>query len=215
MSIDFKNGTGALKLTLLRCFLAPLFMFFYINPPLYFNGDGASVYILPVYSKVFALIILILAILTDYFDGKIARKYNQVSDLGKILDPFCDAIFFVVLYTTIACVPPYWMSFWLVLPILIREIIQHTLIRTYALKNGIALAAKLSGKFKTALSCFGALYVLVIDLIATSTETITSFMRVSAHIVLITVSLVYLLSLVDYILEVKKIKKNSSLKQKF
>ena len=100
MESDFSNGTGALKLTLFRFFLAPLFMLFYINPPVSILPDEISA---PLFSSklagVLALAVLLLVILSDFFDGKIARKYKQVSDLGKILDPLADVFFFLIFYT--------------------------------------------------------------------------------------------------------------------
>ena len=66
------------KLTTFRVILIPFFVFFLLAP--YFEGYGNYI----------ALVIFIVASLTDFLDGKIARKYNMVSNLGKILDPIAD-----------------------------------------------------------------------------------------------------------------------------
>ncbi len=167
MKDDFSKGTGALKLTLIRFFLAPLFLFFYTNQSfMFYQGQTSADLLSPVSAGIVCIIILILAMLSDFFDGRIARKYGQVSDLGKILDPLSDAFFFLVFYTTLCCVSPYWMPFWLLIPIFVREFVQHIFIRTYALKKGVALAATWSAKIKMVLSCFGSLYVLIINLTA-------------------------------------------------
>ena len=69
------------KLTLMRVCLIPLFMFFVIFPVL---GDVAS--------PIVAAVIFILTALTDMLDGKIARKYNLITDFGKFLDPLADKL---------------------------------------------------------------------------------------------------------------------------
>ena len=68
------------KLTLFRVVLIPFFVFFLLAP--YFEGYGNYI----------AVAIFIVASLTDMLDGKIARKYNMVSNLGKILDPIADKL---------------------------------------------------------------------------------------------------------------------------
>ena len=69
------------KLTLLRIILIPFMMFFYLAD---FIPYGIG--------KIVAIVIFILASLTDLLDGKIARKYNLVTDLGKFLDPIADKL---------------------------------------------------------------------------------------------------------------------------
>ena len=68
------------KLTLFRVILIPFFVFFLLAP--YFEGYGNYV----------AVVIFIVASITDFLDGKIARKYNLVTNLGKFMDPLADKL---------------------------------------------------------------------------------------------------------------------------
>ena len=121
------------KLTLLRVILVPVFM-----AVLYLNFTGASWV---------ALVIFIIASLTDLLDGKIARKYNLVTDFGKFADPLADKML-----TTAALL---WfvengqMPAWALLIVLIREFAVSGL-RMIASDKGRVIAAGWSGKVKTA-----------------------------------------------------------------
>ena len=68
------------KLTTFRVILIPFFVFFLLAP--YFEGYGNYI----------ALVIFIVASLTDFLDGKIARKYNLVTNFGKFMDPLADKL---------------------------------------------------------------------------------------------------------------------------
>ena len=121
------------KLTLLRVILVPVFM-----AVLYMGFPGASWV---------ALVIFIVASLTDLLDGKIARKYNLVTDFGKFADPLADKML-----TTAALL---WfvengqMPAWALLIVLIREFAVSGL-RMIASDKGRVIAAGWSGKVKTA-----------------------------------------------------------------
>ena len=121
------------KLTLLRVILVPVFM-----AVLYLDFTGAAWV---------ALAIFIIASLTDLLDGKIARKYNLVTDFGKFADPLADKML-----TTAALL---WfvengqMPAWALLVVLIREFAVSGL-RMIASDKGRVIAAGWSGKVKTA-----------------------------------------------------------------
>ncbi|MDY6038134.1 MAG: CDP-diacylglycerol--glycerol-3-phosphate 3-phosphatidyltransferase [Eubacterium sp.] len=95
-----------------------------------------------------AFIIFILASLTDMLDGKIARKYNLVTNFGKIMDPLADKILvysaFCLLIAT-GAVPA-----WMLIIILAREFTVSGM-RMVAASEGIVIAAGLTGKIKTVL----------------------------------------------------------------
>ena len=133
--------TTATKITLLRVFLIPLFMVFM------YLSDGASNLWMWL-----ALGIFILASVTDFIDGYIARNYNQVTDLGKFLDPLADKLL------TIAAMAMFcqWGSFpaWALMIVLTREFAVSGL-RMVAGPKGKVIAAGKSGKFKTASSMVG------------------------------------------------------------
>ncbi len=127
------------KLTLLRVILIPFVMFFYLADFIPF-GIG----------KLVSLIIFVLACITDFLDGKIARKYNLITNFGKFLDPIADKILTsAVLFMLVAdrTIPHPWGV--IVITIIIsREFIVAAL-RLLVATNGIVLAADIWGKAKT------------------------------------------------------------------
>ena len=133
--------TTATKITLVRIVLIPVFMVL-----LYCSADQFSL----TYA---ALAVFIIASLSDFADGKIARKYNQVSDLGKFLDPLADKL----LVLSAMCIFCQWGMFpaWALMIVLAREF-AVTGLRLIAVDNGRVIAAAWSGKIKTAstMVCF-------------------------------------------------------------
>jgi len=121
------------KLTMLRILLIPVFMV------VLYMGFAGSAYV--------ALAIFIVASLTDLLDGKIARKYNLVTDFGKFADPLADKML-----TTAALL---WfvengqMPAWALLIVIVREFAVSGL-RMIAADKGKVIAAGWSGKVKTA-----------------------------------------------------------------
>lgn len=91
-------------------------------------------------------VICALAVLTDWIDGWYARKYNQVSTTGKILDPIADKVYIIMTFSVLAFLGMF--SIWWVIPIFIREIVI-TIYRFIFLNLGRAVAAVKSGKVKT------------------------------------------------------------------
>ena len=121
------------KLTLLRIVLIPVFMVV-----LYLDFPGAAWV---------ALAIFIIASLTDLLDGKIARKYNMVTDFGKFADPLADKM--LVTAAMLWFVEVGQMPAWALLIVLIREFAVSGL-RMIASDKGRVIAAGWSGKVKTA-----------------------------------------------------------------
>ena len=98
-----------------------------------------------------AYIIAILAGITDFLDGKIARKYKCESDFGRLMDPLADKIFIVATFVMMAdyrIIPA-----WIVVVVLSREFLV-TGLRLLAVSDGVVIAADKSGKFKTAFQMF-------------------------------------------------------------
>lgn len=128
--------TTASKITLIRVAFIPVFMvFMYLS-----NGGTNYLWML------ISLGVFILASVTDYIDGQIARKFNQVSDFGKFLDPLADKLL------TIAAMVMFceWGSFpaWALMIVLTREF-AVTGLRLVAVGKGKVIAAGWSGKVKT------------------------------------------------------------------
>ncbi|MBO5954995.1 MAG: CDP-diacylglycerol--glycerol-3-phosphate 3-phosphatidyltransferase [Clostridia bacterium] len=127
------------KLTVLRMVLIPFVMFFYLAT---FIPYGIG--------KIVALVIFIIAALTDLLDGKIARKHNLVTNLGKFLDPIADKILTAsVLFMIMAdgTIPaPYGV---IVVTIIIAREFMVSALRLIAASQGTVLAADIWGKAKT------------------------------------------------------------------
>ena len=123
------------KLTILRVILIPFFVVFML-----FDITGAA-------DKWIALVIFCVASLTDMLDGKIARKYNLVTNFGKFMDPLADKL---LVCTALICLTSMnRLNVIVVLVIIAREFIISGF-RLVASDNGIVIAASYWGKFKTA-----------------------------------------------------------------
>ena len=133
--------TLASKITLVRVAFIPLFMVF-----MYQSGGALNVWMW------LSLATFIIASLTDFVDGQIARKYNQVSDFGKFLDPLADKL----LTIAAMCMFCQWgsMPAWALMLVLAREF-AVTGLRLVAVGKGKVIAAGWSGKVKTASTMVG------------------------------------------------------------
>lgn len=137
--------TTATKVTLIRVLLIPVFLVcMYLAKPYPY-----MIYV--------ALAVFAIASLTDLIDGKIARKYHQVSDLGKFLDPLADKVL-VIAAMAVFCE---WGIFpaWALMIVLTREF-AVTGLRLIAVGKGRVIAAAWSGKMKTSLTMAGLCLML-------------------------------------------------------
>ena len=136
------------KLTILRVILIPFFVVFML-----FDITGAA-------DKWIALVIFCVASLTDMLDGKIARKYNLVTNFSKFMDPLADKL---LVCTALICLTSMnRLNVIVVLVIIAREFIISGF-RLVASDNGIVIAASYWGKFKT-VSQMALIIVLIMDL---------------------------------------------------
>jgi len=146
------------RLTLMRMIIIPIILVLYLLKE--YLGDAT----LPIIGVLF-----VLASITDYLDGNIARKHNLVTTFGKFMDPLADKL--LVLGTLIILSDVYtiyylgttrmWMPFWVVFIILSRELIV-TSIRLVAVGEGKILHASKLGKYKTALTMIMIVYYLFV-----------------------------------------------------
>lgn len=105
-----------------------------------------------------AFIIFILASLTDMLDGKIARKYNLITNFGKIMDPLADKI---LVYSAFCLMIGTFVPAWMFIIILAREFVIAGM-RTVAASEGIVVAAGMSGKIKTVLQMIAVPCLLLV-----------------------------------------------------
>jgi len=130
----------------------------------------ARVMVVPIFIVLFllnfhliAFVVFILAALTDLVDGQIARKYNLVSNFGKIMDPLADKI--LVYSAFCLMVENGLIPGWMLIVILTREFIVAGM-RTVAASEGLVVAAGMSGKIKTVLQMVAVPMLLLVPVIS-------------------------------------------------
>ena len=134
------------KITLARILLSPAFFCVFYIPRLF-----ESTSIVPI----IILWVLFVAIeLTDLIDGKVARKYDQISDTGKLLDPFADSLSRLTYFLCFAIGGV--MKFWIFLIILYRDL-GVGFIRLMMARHGVTMSARLSGKVKAFIYAISAI----------------------------------------------------------
>lgn len=169
------------KLTVLRVILIPFFV-------LALLAFGGSVRMM----RYLAAAIFIVASLTDLLDGKIARKYNLVTNFGKFMDPLADKL--LVCSALICLIELGQLPSWMVIIIVSREFIISGF-RLVAVEQGVVIAASYWGKFKTTFQMI-AVVLMILNLPALNLLTVTC-----TWIALI----LTVVSLVDYIVKNHKV----------
>ena len=172
------------KLRIFRVILIPFFVFFMLAP--YFPDNG----------KYIAVAIFIIASLTDMLDGKIARKYNLVTNFGKFMDPLADKL--LVCSAMICLVATGQLASWIVIIIISREFIISGF-RLIAADNGIVIAASYWGKFKTVFQML-MIIVLILDIQNAGFQVLGVILTYVALILTV-------VSLIDYIVKNKQVLK--------
>lgn len=144
--------TLASKITLVRVLMIPAFM-----ATMYASGGQSGVWMLV------SLVIFVVASLTDFVDGYIARHYNQTTDFGKFLDPLADKLL-VIAAMAMFC---QWGVFpaWALMIVLTREF-AVTGLRLVAVQKGTVIAAGWSGKVKTASTMVGLCFMMALPGVA-------------------------------------------------
>ena len=163
-------------LTTIRIMLVPLFLIFLLVDSLQ--------------SFTIALIVFALASFTDFLDGYIARKYNLITKLGKLIDPLADKILTASAF--IALTYLYMINPWIVIAIISREFII-SVFRAVAASEGKVIAASVYGKFKTVFQ----IATIIVILLSPSMSWINSIYLVD--ILAILTLMITIVSAVDYI----------------
>ena len=146
--------TTANKITLTRIAMIPFFIYFAAQPMLIID-ELRYLVVFPT-STVIALVLFCVASFTDFLDGYVARKYNQVTDFGKFVDPLADKL--LVASALILFVEQKAMAGWMVCVILARELIITSL-RVVAANKGVVMAATWTGKVKTCVQIGGIIVI--------------------------------------------------------
>ena len=181
------------KLTIFRVILIVPFIILLLGGQAGWFGDNTFV------TDMIALAIFIIASLTDLIDGKIARKYNLVTNFGKFMDPLADKL--LVCSALICLIALDRIPAWIVIVIISREFIISGF-RLIAADNGVVIAASYWGKFKTA-----SQMVTVILLVLNIQNTVFTVLGT----VFIYISLVLtVVSLIDYIAKNKEVLKDQN-----
>lgn len=175
------------KLTIFRVILIPFFVVFLLLDP----SNQTYHYI--------ADAIFIIASLTDMLDGKIARKYNLVTNFGKFMDPLADKL--LVSAAMICLIATGQLAAWIVIVIISREFIISGF-RLIASDNGIVIAASYWGKFKTVFQM-----LMIIVLIANIQM---PFFTVLGTILIYVALVLTIVSLIDYIVKNKDVLKEQN-----
>ena len=134
------------KLTISRVIAIPVFIVLFM---LSFYNIGSinigSTYKIDIF-RFLAGVVFVLASITDYFDGQIARKYNLVSNFGKLMDPLADKM--LVITALVLLTESHEVNFLCTLVVILRELTISS-IRLLALEKNIVIAASIWGKLKT------------------------------------------------------------------
>ncbi|MCY3018430.1 MAG: CDP-diacylglycerol--glycerol-3-phosphate 3-phosphatidyltransferase [Planctomycetota bacterium] len=133
-------------LTLFRLFSAPVFLALFIGTG---RQDGFLLAIVDSHAGLWACLVLVcLSELSDILDGVLARKLKQVSNFGKLLDPYADSVFRLSCYFAFAShAHGKWIPLWMVMVLFYRDLLV-TVIRTFGVERREFVHARASGKIK-------------------------------------------------------------------
>lgn len=173
------------RVTLIRIALIPVFLFFFLTD------------FIP-YSNYIAVAVFLLAAVTDSVDGHIARKYNQITNFGKFIDPLADKI--LVMSALVGMVQFGQISALAVIIIIAREFMV-TGLRIVAISSGRVIAAAPSGKLKTVVQ------IVVIAVVMTA----SSWIEAVAYLDIVLECLIWLMVLITVYSGAEYIVKNRAL----
>ncbi len=179
------------KLTIIRVVLIPVFMAFYLM-----EGMG---WLLA------AFVVFLAAAITDHFDGKLARQYNQVTTFGKLMDPIADKLLIFGAFLCFMQKGQGHINAWIIMVVLLREFLV-TGVRMLAMGENNVIAASIWGKAKTVSQFVLVIAVMVFELITMcfkfmpfSTDIIASVMDVLTYIMVVVSVILTIFSGWDYV----------------
>ncbi|MDR1147152.1 MAG: CDP-diacylglycerol--glycerol-3-phosphate 3-phosphatidyltransferase [Spirochaetaceae bacterium] len=183
------------KLSLVRVFFAPIFFIAYSA------AERFSEYKMLILICLTALLVFVE--FTDFLDGYIARKFNQVSDTGKLLDPFSDAFLHINMFfcfTVTRTMPAFIFAL-----IFYREFLMLFL-RMLSIKKGAAVAARMGGKLKTVLYIITGFCALIME-IADGAGFIAAALRLKTVLTILfyLCAVASYISFADYLIQFRKL----------
>jgi len=141
------------QLTILRIILSPIFFILFLSPE-------------PLFKQI-SLAVFIIAALSDWYDGWLARKFNYISEWGKFMDPLADKILTSAAFLGFAFVG--LLEWWMVVIVLTRDF-TITILRVYADKKDLIFTTSNYAKFKTMLQLVFLYYLLIIYVLSFTPE---------------------------------------------
>ena len=170
------------KLTVLRIFLIPVYLIFVLIPSME--------------NHVIALAIFAVASITDFLDGYIARKYNQVPTVGKLADPLADKLLTAAAFISFTYLG--MLSPWVVIVIISREL-MISVFRAVAASDGKVISASIYGKIKTNLQM-----AMIIALHLSKSVDFLDKLYITDGLVVLTLVFT-IMSAVDYVMKNKEV----------
>ena len=181
------------KLTVLRIILTPIFM---VTLLVDFNFHYLA-----------ALLIFIVASLTDLIDGKMARKYNLVTDFGKFLDPLADKMLTTAAFLGFIALDIGYQSVWIAFIVLFREFMISSMRLVAVSSGGKVIAANIFGKLKTVSQMAAIIYAITVEAFADlfpKLDALTSVLRIGTSVLLWISAILCIISGVIYMLDNKE-----------
>lgn len=157
------------KLTIMRLLLVPVFMVIMLIPPLFGMTQSGVGYIV---CNIVGLLVFLAASITDMLDGKIARKYNLITDFGKFLDPLADKFMVIgammcIFYSSTVYGNVYLSAMYIIALIIVvfRELAVTSVRLVASSSGGVVIAANKLGKIKTVTQIIALVTAIVEPLI--------------------------------------------------
>lgn len=147
-------------------------------------------------SRVAILFLIVICELTDMLDGYWARRFHQVTNLGKLLDPMSDSIYRDTIFICLAVIGDVHLL--LVLPILYRDSVIST-VRTLSAHRGIVVAARTSGKIKAISQAVVIILLAILRILVESNDWVAAYYGLIANGSMAVVCLITLVSAYDYL----------------
>ena len=183
------------KLTMSRVVAIPIFIVLFMLSFKNIGSINIGVYSIDIF-RFLAAIVFVIASITDYFDGKLARKYNLISNFGKLMDPLADKM--LVVTALLLLTESREVHFLCTLIVVLRELTISS-IRLIALEKNVVIAASIWGKLKTSTQMI-ALVMILFNL-----HTINKPLYFITFTVFYISTAFVIISLVDYVIKSKNL----------